>query len=131
MNYERLSSREKWTIMMYMRDFDLMTTYAYALRASNELSEDNIDGILASMEDKGIYRPRNGGSTFTGKFKSIQIAWYMFGYYKKYRRPDEIKKMVFTPLGNLLLDNLNDREKVRKIFMTMLLVMVSVNRLAK
>ena len=118
--YNRSTARDKWTIMMYMRDFDLMLTYAYALRASNRLTNDNIDEILKKMEDEGIYRPRYGGSTFTGTFKTIQIAWYMFGYYNKSRRRDEEKKMVFSPLGNLLLDNLKDRVKVTKIFLTML-----------
>ena len=103
MEYNHSSAKEKWTIMMYMRDFDLMVTYAYALRSSNELTSDNIDDILMKMEEDGVYRPRNGGSTFTGQFKSIQIAWYMFGYYNKSRRRDEEKKMVFSPLGNLLL----------------------------
>lgn len=120
MEYIRNTTKDKWTIMMYMRDFDLMTTYAYALRASNNLSSDNIDDILAKMEADGVYHPRNGGSTFTGTFKSIQIAWYMFGYYNKARRKDEEKKLVFSPLGNLLLDNLKDREKVSRIFLTML-----------
>lgn len=120
MIYDRSTAKEKWTIMMYMRDFDLMTTYAYALRASNKLTNENIDEILLKMEEDGIYRPRNGGSTFTGQFKSIQIAWYMFGYYNKSRRRDEEKKMVFSPLGNLLLDNLKDKEKCAKIFLAML-----------
>lgn len=120
MNYDRSSAKEKWTIMMYMRDFHLMTTYAYALRASNNLSDDNIDDILADMENKGIYNPRNGGSTFTGQFKSIQIAWYMFGYYNKARERGEEKKMVFSPLGNLLLDNLKDKRKTAMIFFAML-----------
>lgn len=120
MKYDRSSSKEKWTIMMYMRDFNLMIAYAYALRSSNNLSSENIDDILADMEKKGIYNPRNGGSTFTGQFKSIQIAWYMFGYYNKARERGEEKKMVFSPLGNLLLDNAGDKDKTAKIFLTML-----------
>lgn len=120
MEYDRSSSKEKWTIMMYMRDFKLMTTYAYALRSSSKLTTENINDILIDMERKGIYNSCNGGSTFTGKFKSIQIAWYMFGYYNKNRERGEEKKMVFTPLGNLLLDNLDDEEKTAKIFLTML-----------
>lgn len=120
MLYNRRSAKEKWTIMMYMRSFDLMAAYAYALRSSNELSNDNIDGILLQMENDGVYHPRNGGSTFTGQFKSIQIAWYMFGYYNKSRKKEEPKKLVFSPLGNLLLDNLKDKEKVSKIFLAML-----------
>lgn len=120
MEYIRNTTKDKWTIMMYMRDFDLMATYAYALRASNNFSADNIDDILAKMEADGVYHPRNGGSTFTGTFKSIQIAWYMFGHYNKARKKDEEKKLVFSPLGNLLLDNLKDKEKVSCIFLTML-----------
>ncbi len=120
MEYDHSSAKEKWTLMMYMRDFDLMCTYAYAIRSSNNLSAENIDDILSEMESKGVYNPRNGGSTFTGNFKSIQIAWYMFGYYNKSRERGKEKKMVFSPLGNLLLDNLADRDKVSKIFTTML-----------
>lgn len=120
MDYIRNNTRDKWTIMMYMRDFELMAIYAYALRESNDLSTENIDEILAKMEADGIYHPRNGGSTFTGNFKAIQIAWYMFGYYKKNSRASEGKKLVFTPLGNLLLDNIKDRERARLIFLTML-----------
>ena len=120
MRYNRTTAKDKWTIMMYMRDFDLMATYAYALRSSNRLSDDNIDDILTKMEQDGIYRPRNGGSVFTGQFKSIQIAWYMFGYYNKSRNKNEEKKMVFSPLGNLLLDNLKDKKKAAKIFTCML-----------
>lgn len=123
MNLNRNSTREKWTIMMYMKDFDLMTTYAYALRSSNELTADNIDDILLQMEMDDVYHPRNGGSTFTGQFKSIQIAWYMFGYYEK-NRPrgsSSTKKMVFSPLGNLLLDNIKDKDKTSRIFLTMLI----------
>lgn len=120
MEYIRNTTRDKWTIMMYMRDFNLMTTYAYALRVSNNLSNENIDEILLRMENDGVYHPRYGGSTFTGTFKSIQIAWYMFGYYNKNRANNEEKKLVFSPLGNLLLDNIKSRDKVTRIFLAML-----------
>ena len=58
--YDRSSTREKWTIMKYMRDFELMTTYAYALRSSNELTKENIHDILDKMERDDIYHPREG-----------------------------------------------------------------------
>lgn len=120
MNYNRSSTREKWTLMKYMNDFNLMTTYAYALREDNELTDENIKYILGQMIDDDIYHPRYGGSIDTGKFKIIQIAWYMFGYYDKSRRAKNKKRLVFSPLGNLLLDNLKDRRKVSKIFLAML-----------
>lgn len=120
MQYDRSTTREKWTMMMYMRDFDLMANYAYALRMSNDLSSDNIEEILGNMEKEGIYRPRSGGSTFTGQFKYIQIAWYLFGYYNNSKKHGKKKKMVFSPLGNLLLDHIRDKKKTTKIFMAML-----------
>lgn len=120
MLYDRATTREKWTIMKYMKDFNLMATYAYALRSSNELTDENIVDVLQQMVDDDIYHPRYGGSIDTGKFKIIQIAWYMFGYYDNTSRDGTPKRLVFSPLGNLLLDNLKDKDKVSKIFLAML-----------
>ena len=117
-HYDRSSTREKWTVMKYMHDFNLMTTYAYALRSANVLTDSNIKDVLRSMERQGTYHPRYGKvSIDTGKFKIIQIAWYMFAYYGRGSEAQSMSnRFVFTPLGNLLLDNLADREKVAKIF---------------
>lgn len=121
-HYDRSSTREKWTVMKYMHDFNLMTTYAYALRSANVLTDSNIKDVLRSMERQGTYHPRYGKvSIDTGKFKIIQIAWYMFAYYGRGSEAQSMSnRFVFTPLGNLLLDNLGDREKVAKIFLAML-----------
>lgn len=126
--YNRESSKEKWTIMQYLRDFDLMTAFAYALRESPaELSIENLLKIMGQLEKKGIYHPTskkpNKGvkaekNLNTALFRSVQIAWYMFGYYDKNNKRN--KKFVFSPLGNLLLDNIKDKEKTSKIFLTML-----------
>ena len=37
-----------------------------------------------------------------------------------YRSSTSKQELVFSPLGNLLLDNINDKEKVAKIFATMM-----------
>ena len=128
--YNRDSSKEKWTIMQYLRDFDLMTAFAYALRESpTELSVENLLEIMGQLEDKGIYhptskKPKKGEKAEknlnTALFRSVQIAWYMFGYYDKNNNKRKQKKFVFSPLGNLLLDNIEDKEKTSKIFLTML-----------
>lgn len=119
MFYDRSSTREKWTIMKYFNDFNLMTSYAYALYSVDQLTDENINNVLTDMADKNIYRPRNGGSIDTGKFKIIQLAWYMFGHYEKNKR-NKVKRFIFTPLGELLINNISDEKKVRTIFLTML-----------
>ena len=56
LTYNRDSSKEKWTIMQYLRDFDLMTAFAYALRESpTELSVENLLDIMGQLEERGIY----------------------------------------------------------------------------
>lgn len=131
LEYDRSSSKEKWTIMQYLRNFDLMTAFAYALRsAPNELTEENLLDVMGQLEMEGIYRPTSKKpikssekaekNVNTAKFRSAQIAWYMFGYYDKYGMKGQQKKFVFSPLGNLLLDNIHDINKASKIFLTML-----------
>lgn len=121
-DYCRENSKQKWTIMKYMKDFDLMTIYAYALRKNASLTDEGIAKMLEEMKNDGVYSPRKQISIDTGKFKIIQIAWYMFGFYSKGRTiSNSEKKFVFSPLGNLLLDNIGNSEKVSKIFLTMLM----------
>ena len=130
LTYNRESSKEKWTIMQYLRDFDLMTAFAYALRESpTELSVENLLDIMGQLEEKGIYKPTSKKpqkgekaekNINTALFRSVQIAWYMFGYYDKNSNRRKQKKFVFSPLGNLLLDNIEDKAKTSKIFLTML-----------
>lgn len=121
-DYCRENSKHKWTIMKYMKDFDLMTIYAYALRKNASLTDEGITRMLEEMKRDGLYSPRRQISIDTGKFKIIQIAWYMFGFYSKGRNKSNVeKKFVFSPLGNLLLDNIGNPEKVSKIFLTMLM----------
>lgn len=132
LDYDRSSSKEKWTIMQYLRNFDLMTAFAYALRsAPKELTEENLLEVMGKLEAEGIYHPTSKKPIKTNQqaeknintayFRSAQIAWYMFGYYDKNVEKGVKKKFVFSPLGNLLLDNIHDKSKSSKIFLTMLI----------
>ena len=119
MYYDRNGLNQKWTLMKYFNDFDMLTLYANALRTNTSISNDSIEKLMQKMIDDGIYTPRENLSIDTGKFKTIQVAWYMFGFYEKGNRSQ--KKFVFSPLGNLLLDFLGDKIAVSKIFSTMLI----------
>ena len=117
-SYNRTHLNQKWTLMKYFNDFDMLTLYANALRTNTSLTDSSIEDLMLKMIDEGIYKPRENLSIDTGKFKTIQVAWYMFGFYEK--GPRSSKRFVFSPLGNLLLDNLGNKDAVSKIFATML-----------
>ena len=104
--------------MKYVNDFDLIVEYADTIRELKaKVDRNSIIEINSIMEDLGIYSPRYGvASVDTTEFKICQLIYFMFAY-----RSDTVnKELVFSPLGNLLLDNRNDSIKKSKIFATML-----------
>lgn len=117
--YDRSSTKCKWTIMKYIKDFDKMLLYADAVRhGMADISDNALDAIQEDMRNNNIYKPRTSKSNGTTiRNKVNQIAFYMFG--SKLRKGTEYK-IVFSPLGNLLLDNRKNKEWVSKIFFSML-----------
>lgn len=115
---DRSNKKNKWTIMKYVNDFNLIIEYASTIRELKAKVDDNsIIEINSIMKDLGIYSPRYGvASVDTTAFKICQLIYFMIAY----RSSTAQKELVFSPLGNLLLDNLNDTDKRSKIFATML-----------
>lgn len=118
---DRTSKKYKWTLMKYIKDFDLMVLYADAVRSGKaDVSDDALREILAGMELDSLYNPRFGKpSVHTISFKVCQIVYYMFGYKLKVKG-NKVEKIVFSPLGNLLLDNKDNKDIVSKTFLCML-----------
>lgn len=121
---DRTSKKNKWTLMKYIKDFNLMVLYADAVRSGKaDVSDDALKEILLGMELDNLYNPRFGKpSVHTIQFKVCQIVYYMFGYKLKIK-DNKVEKVVFSPLGNLLLDNKEDKNIVSKTFLCMLLGM--------
>lgn len=118
--YDRRNTKQKWTIMKYIKDFDKMVLYADAVRKGmSDISDEALVDIQNNMQDLHIYKPRfnNKPNYVTIRNKVNQIVFYMFGY--KLRKGSEYK-IIMSPLGNLLLDNKDSKEYVKKIFFTML-----------
>lgn len=119
MNYiDRTNKKGKWTVMKYVNDFGTIIEYANVIRnLKAKIDDDSIIEINSIMEDLGIYVPRYGRPSIdTTTFKICQIIYFMVAY-----RSESVKKeIVFSPLGNLLLDNLENAEWKKKIFATML-----------
>src|SRR5690606_39047709 len=107
----RTSKRNKWTLMKYIKDFDLMVLYADYVRSGKaDISFDALEEILKGLEIDSIYSPRFGKpSVHTIFFKVCQIVYYMFGYKLKVKG-NTADRIVFSPLGNLLLDNKDDKK---------------------
>lgn len=74
--------------------------------------------LILHLRELGIYNERNSELPLDAiNHKINQISYYMFGYQEKINGVD---RFLFSPLGNLLLKNLNNKEKTSKIFLTML-----------
>jgi len=117
-NIDRTNKKGKWTVMKYVNDFDTIIEYADVIRdLKAKIDDDSIIEINSIMEDLGIYAPRNGKPSIdTTAFKICQLIYFMVGY----RSNSVNKEIVFSPLGNLLLDHLENPEWKKKIFATML-----------
>ncbi len=115
----RADKKSKWTVMKYVNSFDLILQYADLIRDLNaRVDDDTIKDINSIMKDMHIYQPKFGKpSVDTTNFKICQIVYFMFAYRNEVSQNKEI---VYSPLGNLLLDNIDNKEWVAKIFATML-----------
>lgn len=115
----RADKKAKWTIMKYVNNFNLLLEYADLIRdLKAKVDDDTIIEINSLMKDLGIYQPKTGKpSVDTTNFKICQIVYSMFGYRNEMSANKEI---VYSPLGNLILDNLDKKDWVAKIFATML-----------
>lgn len=115
----RADKKSKWTVMKYVNSFDLILQYADLIRDLNaKVDEDTIKEINSIMKGMHIYQPKYGKpSVDTTNFKICQIVYFMFAYRNE---TSTNKEIVYRPLGNLLLDNIKNKEWVAKIFATML-----------
>jgi len=116
-NIDRSDKKNKWTIMKYVAKFSLIVEYADLIRELKfKVDEETVKRINSIMKELHLYAPLNGKPSIdTTSFKICQIVYLMFAY-----RSADKKRIVFSPLGNLLLDNKDNKEKVGKIFATML-----------
>lgn len=119
MNYDRSSKKEKWTFMKYVRSFDQIVTYAKKIRElQSNINGKTLDTIQSEFENIGIYNPRFGKKNRSTLICKIRhLVYFMFGYTE---RIEENLKFIFSPLGNLLLDNYGNKDATSRIFLSML-----------
>lgn len=111
---------KKWILYRHTNDFNLLCEVAQILKSYSKttITKTEKERLNLHLRELGIYNERNPELPLDAiNHKINQISYYMFGYQAKI---DGVDRFMFSPLGNLLLKNLADKDKVSKIFLTML-----------
>lgn len=113
--------REKWILYKHTCDYELIK--AVALDVKNSCRSQINDTERRRMQDRltalNLYRTRNPRQRPLDSInhRINTLEFYMFGYEDK---TSTSNRFIFSPLGNLFLNHINDEEKLKKIFVTML-----------
>lgn len=112
--------RPKWILYRHTSDFDLLCKVAQFLKSDSQttITKAEKEHLNSHLRELGLYNERNPQLPLDAiNHKINQLSYYMFGYQTQI---DGVDRFMFSPLGNLLLKNLDDKEKVAKIFLAML-----------
>lgn len=115
----RIDSK-KWILYRHTRDFEKLCVVAKFLKSytNTGISKEEKVQLNYKLRELGLYSERNPELPLDAiNHKINQLSYYMFGYQAKIDGHD---RFLFSPLGNLFLKNVDDKEKVAKIFLTML-----------
>ena len=111
--------RKKWILYKHTNNFEMIK--AVALDVKNKCKTDISDTERYRMQERlknlDLYNTRNPKNRPLDSInhRINTLEYYMFGYEEK-----ETKRFMFSPLGNLFLKNINNKEQIDKIFSSML-----------
>lgn len=111
-------NRDKWILYKHTCNYELIK--AVALDVKNSCASNVNNSQRYKMQERlallDLYKTRNPNERPLDSInhRINTLEFYMFGY------EDYNKRFIFSPLGNLFLDNISDPEKSKKIFAAML-----------
>jgi type II restriction enzyme len=111
---------KKWILYRHTSDFSLLIKTAQILKSYSKtnITKAEKERLNLHLRELKLYNERNPELPLDAiNHKINQLSYYMFGYQAKINGTD---RFMFSPLGNLLLKNFNDKAKTAKIFMSML-----------
>ncbi len=112
--------RSKWILYRHTKNFEYLCAVANALKSFSKttITNEEKSRLNICLKEMGLYSERNPELPLDAiNHKINQLAYYMFGYKACI---NGVNRFMFSPLGNLLLKHSNNKEKVAKIFLTML-----------
>lgn len=115
----RIDSK-KWILYRHTRDFEKLCAVAEFLKSYTKtgISKEDKTNLNLKLRELGLYNERNPELPLDAiNHKINQLSYYMFGYQAKVDGED---RFLFSPLGNLFLKHVEDKEKTAKTFLTML-----------
>ena len=105
--------KKKWIIQRHTSDMHLLVS-VLRLILDKGISPSEQESLLGELEKKNLYNRRFGAikiATLSNKIN--QLCFYMFGYKKN-------NKFLISPLGREFIKNYRNKDKRRKIFVSML-----------
>lgn len=115
----RIDSK-KWILYRHTSDFEKLCVVASYLKSYTKtgISTEDKTKLNLKLRELGLYSERNPELPLDAiNHKINQLSFYMFGYQAKV---DDRDRFLYSPLGNLFLKHLGNKEKTAKIFLTML-----------
>ncbi|MDD4110586.1 MAG: restriction endonuclease [Clostridia bacterium] len=112
--------RKKWILYRHTNNFDLITAVATNLKffSKTSISKEDKLNLLLKLKNLSFYKERNPELPLDSINHRINtLAYYMFGYKDII---DGQNRFLFSPLGNLFLKNIDNKNNLSKIFFTML-----------
>lgn len=112
---------ERIILYRHFCDYELLKIFVSDIKynCNNIITEDEKQKIKIRLSKLGKYKTRNSkekpNDAINHRINTLQ--YWMFGYKHKVGRE---LKFIFSPLGNLFLKHIDDDEKLKKIFVTML-----------
>lgn len=119
-----LSESPRWIFKKHTNNFNDLIEYALYLKSNKAgISQYEKEKMYNRFSSSGKYNPRMSNRERpldTMSHKIDGLRYFMFGYYGVIEKE---KKFIFSPLGNLYINNLDNKDSLSKIFSTMLFAM--------
>lgn len=116
--------RKKWILYKHTCNFELVKAVALDVKNSckSDISVEERIRMQERLTALNLYKTRNPKEKPLDSInhRINTLEYWMFGYEQKVEGQ---KRFMFSPLGNLFLKHINDNDKVRRIFLTMLVAM--------